>query len=62
LVVGIAGVTALVEIKTEDGELRSSQKLFCTTWRGARVEVVRTVDDVISHVSRIRSRFSGEPT
>jgi hypothetical protein len=58
LVVGIAGVTCPVEIKTDGGELEPHQKLFSKLWRGSRVEVVRTVDDVAAHVQRVRARFS----
>jgi hypothetical protein len=58
LVVGIGGVTVLVEIKSEDGELRASQNLFIRSWRGSKVEVVRTTEDVIAHVQRVRSRFN----
>jgi hypothetical protein len=58
LVVGIAGVTCLVEIKSEDGELRASQNLFIRTWRGAKPVVVRTQGDVINHVQSVRERVS----
>lgn len=57
LVVGIAGVTELVEIKTTDGELLPSQVTFNRDWRGRRVRVVRSVQDVIDHVIEIRGRF-----
>lgn len=53
IVVGIAGVWALVEIKTEDGELSASQLRFQRDAR-AKVEVVRTVGDVTEHVTRVR--------
>lgn len=58
LVVGIGGMTALVEVKDEDGKLRASQELFIRTWRGGKVEIVRTERDVEDHVQRVRSRFS----
>jgi hypothetical protein len=58
LVVGVAGVTCLVEIKSEDGELRASQNLFIRSWRGAKPVVVRTQADVINHVQGVRERVS----
>lgn len=57
LIVGIGGITDLVEIKNEDGKLRASQELFIKTWRGSKVQLVRTEQDVIDHVRRVRSRF-----
>jgi hypothetical protein len=57
LVVGIGGVTCLVEIKYEDGELLPSQKTFTASWRGSKVKVVRTEEDVIEHVRSVRMRF-----
>ena len=59
LIIGVGGVTCLVEIKGEDGHLRASQETFISTWRGGKVEVVRTRQDVIDHVTRVRSRFEG---
>lgn len=54
LVVGIAGRMFSVEIKTEEGELGASQKRFQATWRGPKVVVVRTVEDVFAHVKKVR--------
>jgi hypothetical protein len=58
LVVGIAGRTELVEVKTEDGQLEASQVRFIRDWRGSKVTVVRTREDVINHVQRVRGRAS----
>jgi hypothetical protein len=57
LVVGIAGITCLVEVKNADGTLKRSQETFKLDWRGSKPEVVRTEADVIAHVRRVRMRF-----
>ena len=54
LLVGLAGHTDLVEVKTEAGQLKPSQKRFQSVWRGAKVVVVRTHADVINHVQNVR--------
>jgi len=56
LFVGCAGVTDPVEVKTEDGGLEKSQETFIATWRGSRVWVSRTHDDVVAHVHDMRRR------
>jgi len=38
---------ALIEIKTDDGQLRPGQKLFIETWRGP-VFTVRTVGEALA--------------
>jgi hypothetical protein len=53
-VIGIAGVTCLVEIKTETGILLPSQIRFQRDWRGSKVQVSRTLGDVIAHVQSVR--------
>jgi hypothetical protein len=58
LVVGVAGITELVEVKTEAGQLEPSQIRFQRDWRGSKVRVVRTRADVILHVQTIRERVS----
>lgn len=57
-VIGCGGITALVEFKMPDGDKTPAQKTFHKEWRGSKVEIVRTSEDVINHVQRIRSRFS----
>ena len=57
LVVGISGVTCLVEIKTPDGVLEATQERFIQEWRGQKVVIVRTEEQVIAHVNSIRKRF-----
>lgn len=57
-VIGIAGITDVIEIKTEAGELLPSQVTFRKSWRGSKVLTIRTRDDVIAHVLRVRGRFA----
>jgi hypothetical protein len=54
LLVHFVGYCCPVEIKTDDGELEPSQVRFIRDWKGPRIEVVRTPDDVIAHVQRVR--------
>lgn len=56
LFVGAAGITDPVEVKAPDGELTPLQKTFVGAWRGSQVAIVRTQDDVISHVASMRKR------
>jgi hypothetical protein len=56
LFVGVCGVCDPVEVKTIDGELLPSQQTFIAAWRGARVWIVRTHDEVIAHVTDMRKR------
>lgn len=56
LFVGAVGVCDPVEVKTEDGDLLASQKTFIASWRGPKVAIVRTREDVIAHVHDMRKR------
>ena len=58
ILVHFSGYCAPVEIKTADGELNEAQKRFIRDWKGPKVEVVRSVDDVIAHVTRVRKRLA----
>ena len=58
LAVGAGMQTDLVEIKTEDGDLDPRQKTFHRDWRGAKPVVVRTKEDVIEHVQRLRKAIA----
>lgn len=58
MVVGCAGVTDIVEIKTEDGHLAPNQVTFHRDWRGSKVVTVRNQSDVINHVLNMRERQS----
>lgn len=56
LVVGLCGRTFLVEVKNPKGRNRvePGQKTFIEEWRGEPPIVVRSVDEVIAHVQRVR--------
>lgn len=56
--VGLVGITELVEIKMPDGEPTPAQVTFHRDWRGSRIVVVRTMDDVIAHVKAIRAQVA----
>ena len=56
LLVHFSGYCAPVEIKSEDGALEASQERFIRDWKGPRIEIVRSSDQVIDHVQRIRAK------
>lgn len=56
LMVGCAGRTELVEVKTEHGQLEPSQIRFQNDWRGSKVVIVRTAIDAQNHVLNIREK------
>jgi len=56
LLVHFSGYCAPVEIKSEDGALEASQERFIRDWKGPKIEIVRTPDEVIAHVMGIRRR------
>lgn len=56
LFVGAAGVTDPVEVKSAVGDLEPLQKTFISAWRGSKVWIVRTQEDVIDHVTDMRRR------
>jgi hypothetical protein len=58
LLIGCAGRSELVEVKTELGHLEANQITFNKTWRGNKPVIVRTQADVINHVQNIRERAS----
>lgn len=58
LAIALAGRMYLREIKTDHGHLEASQKTFQTTWRGPKIEVVRTQADVINDVLNLRQTIS----
>jgi hypothetical protein len=59
LVIGRNGLDALVEIKTDDPKshygLRPGQKAFALEWRGAKVIVARTSEEIL-HTFNLRIR------
>jgi hypothetical protein len=56
--IGCAGVTDIVEFKLPDGTYTPAQLTFRKSWRGSKILTIRTREDVIAHVTKIRSRFS----
>ena len=56
LMIGCAGRTELVEVKTDEGELSPGQVVFVRDWRGSKVVIVRNRDGVMVHVQAIRRR------
>jgi hypothetical protein len=54
ILVHFMGYCCPVEIKSDDGDLEPSQHRFIRDWQGPRIEIVRTPDDVIRHVQRVR--------
>ena len=56
LVVGCNGVTLLVEIKTETGDLTLAQRKFITNWQGNPVHIVCDTDDAVSLINRTRAQ------
>ena len=58
LLIGVSGITALAEVKTDHGHLEPAQIEFIASWRGAKPVVVRTKADVINHVLNLRERAS----
>lgn len=62
LLVGFAGVTHLVEVKTGTkgygAALNSNQADFARDWRGSPVQIVRTADEALALVSSWRCRLA----
>lgn len=56
LVVGIAGVTTLVEVKTLDGSHTPEQERFYAEWRGSHY-TVRSRDQAIDLVQSVRGKL-----
>lgn len=55
-VVGCAGVTDLVEFKSDGGAIKPAQVTFDARWRGSKVLIIRSRDEVIYHVQSMRHR------
>jgi hypothetical protein len=63
LLVGVFGLTELVEVKPDVGETRrrnprESQVEWAARWRGRKPVVVRTLDDCAALVSRLRGQLT----
>jgi Holliday junction resolvase len=54
LLVGINGITYLVEIKSRDGVFTPAQKVFYSEWRGSPVVVLRSVGAAVDWVNSIK--------
>jgi hypothetical protein len=57
LFVGAVGLTDPVEVKVEGGSLTPQQETFIAGWRGSKVWIVTTQEDVIKHVTDMRRRL-----
>jgi hypothetical protein len=58
ILIHLSGYCAPVEIKTAAGELSASQQRFVRDWKGPKIRIVRTRQDVIDHVTELRRRIS----
>jgi len=58
LLIGVGGRAFLREVKTEHGHLEDSQTAFAKTWRGGKIEVVRSLHDVTNDVLQLRQHVS----
>lgn len=56
LVVGTAGITDIVEVKSSHGHLEANQVTFHRDWRGSKVVIVKSKADVINHALNMRER------
>lgn len=48
LVIGRNRITALVEIKSEEGGLSEGQEKFRKEWKGSQIIVAKTTEDVLT--------------
>jgi hypothetical protein len=63
LLVGIGFIAnELVECKTDTGSLEDSQIRFQRDWKGRKMRIVRTREDVTQHVQEIRAKLRGDAT
>jgi hypothetical protein len=56
VILHFAGFCIPCEIKTEEGELNSSQRIFMNGWRGPKIPIIRSRDEAILYVAEIRER------
>ena len=54
LVIGWAGLTHLVELKTGNAPLTPGQKSFAAAWRGSPVVILRSVTEAVDWACSIR--------
>jgi hypothetical protein len=57
LLVGFCGCAFLVEVKSKDGKLRPGQVDFASTWRGGKVEVLRSRESAREWYLRTRGEL-----
>lgn len=57
LLLGLAGVTYLAEVKTGNGKLREGQARWHQAWEGHPVFILRTVEEAL----RLRDRLETGP-
>jgi hypothetical protein len=64
LLVGFAGITHLIEVKTGTKgygkNLNGNQADFARQWRGSPVEIVRTADEALTLVAAWREHRRGQ--
>lgn len=60
LLVGVAGVTDVVEVKDGNGELTEDEREWHAAWRGSK-RVVRTLEEVGQHVRELKARRNDGP-
>lgn len=58
ILVALAGRCYLREIKGEHGQIEPSQKRFMDTWRGPKIQVVRSHADALNDVLNLRESIS----
>ncbi len=51
LIVGKAGKTYLMEVKTESGKLNARQKLIFASWQGSPIHIVRTIEEALAVIN-----------
>jgi Holliday junction resolvase len=54
LLCGLLGKTVLLEVKTEKGRLQPGQLAWHRRWKGSPVVTVRTVDEALTLVGKLR--------
>ena len=54
MVIGLGGVTDMVEAKSADGDLSDGQSEFAKNWRGAPIVVIKSRAEAIEWATRTR--------
>lgn len=58
VLIALSGGCWLREIKTERGHMEASQKRFGETWRGPKIQLVRSSADAINDALNLRQNIS----